>query len=162
MHSRSREKGCRFRQGLFNGVKALRRHTMRNKLMVPVIVIVLLLAAGCGSTSNGYNTSTTNNPPACTLSSAVSATSVSASDANGNYIFTPSCIKVSSGQTVTWTNTGAMIHTATSDSGAPVTFDSGNLSPGQTFAVTFTTPGTIGYHCIYHVSLGMKGTVIVQ
>ena len=136
---------------------------MRNRWILNIMFIGLFLIAGCGKSTpgSGYGGNNNNNP-VCTVSNATATTSVSASDLNGNYVFTPSCIKISSGQTVTWTNTGIMIHTATSDSGSPVTFDSGNLSPGQTFSFTFAAPGTIGYHCTYHVSLGMKGTIIVQ
>ena len=127
-----------------------------------VLAAGFLLVGGCGSTSSNNGYGNTGGGNGCTASTAVATTSVSASNANNAYTFTPSCIKVTSGQTVTWTVMGTMIHTVTSDAGAPATFDSGNLSPGQTFAYTFTTPGTIGYHCTYHVSFGMKGTVIVQ
>lgn len=137
---------------------------MTNKWILNLTLMGFLLITGCGGSSSGsgYGSNNNNNNSGCTVSNATATTSVSASDANGDYVFTPSCIKISSGQTVIWTNSGTMTHTATSDSGAPVTFDSKNLSPGQTFSLKFTTPGTIGYHCTYHVSLGMKGTVIVQ
>ncbi len=134
----------------------------KKRFVFSVALAGLLLIAGCGSSSSSNGYGGNNNNTGCTVSTAVATTSVSASDANGHYVFTPSCIKISSGQTVIWTNTGTMPHTATSDSGAPVTFDSKNLSPGQTFSFTFTAPETIGYHCTYHVSFGMKGTVIVQ
>jgi plastocyanin len=53
-------------------------------------------------------------------------------------------------------------HTVTSDTGAPVTFDSGALGSGGTFTFTFASPGTVNYHCTPHAGIGMVGTVIVQ
>jgi len=88
----------------------------------------------------------------------VATTSVTVVD----FSFEPACIVVAAGSTVTWTNTGMPIHTVTSDSGAPVTFDSGALGSNGTFTFTFTSPGIVNYHCIPHQSLGMVGTVIVQ
>ncbi|MCL4558047.1 MAG: plastocyanin/azurin family copper-binding protein [Deltaproteobacteria bacterium] len=133
---------------------------MKKGLILYGALACLLAVAGCGGSSGGKISN--NNATGCTVTTATATTSVTASDSNYTFAFTPSCIKISSGQTVTWTNAGSMNHTVTSDSGAPVTFDSGSLSPGQTFSHTFSSPGTIGYHCTYHVSYGMKGTVIVQ
>jgi len=58
--------------------------------------------------------------------------------------------------TVSWKNNGSAVHTATSNSGA---FDTGNISPGQTKSITFTTAGSYPYHCIHH---SMNGTVVIQ
>jgi plastocyanin len=88
----------------------------------------------------------------------VAASSVTVAD----FSFSPKCIKVSAGTTVTWHNTGMPIHTVTSDAGAPVTFNSGALGSGGSFQFTFTDPGTVGYHCIPHQAFGMVGTVIVE
>ncbi|HEY3357655.1 MAG TPA: plastocyanin/azurin family copper-binding protein [Polyangia bacterium] len=88
----------------------------------------------------------------------VATTSVAVAD----FHFTPACITVPVGSTVTWTNSGMPIHTVTSDTGAPVSFNSGALGSGGTFHFTFTSPGVVGYHCIPHQSIGMVGTVIVK
>lgn len=133
---------------------------VKQAFILSLAVTGLLLTGGCGGSSSGSNGS--NNSSGCTVTNAVATTSVSVSDASNDYAFSPSCIKISGGQTVTWTVMGTMYHTVTSDAAAPVTFNSGNLVPGQTFSYTFTSPGTVGYHCTYHVSYGMKGTVIVQ
>jgi plastocyanin len=72
--------------------------------------------------------------------------------------FTPNPITVKVGDTVTWTNNGAITHTSTSNTGA---WNTGNLAPGATSsAVTFTTAGTFAYHCAIHPS--MTGSVIVS
>jgi plastocyanin len=60
------------------------------------------------------------------------------------------------GTTITWTNTGLIGHTVTSDDGV---FDSGDLGPGQTFSFTFDTPGTYWYFCRPHPF--MRGRIVV-
>ncbi|TGC09509.1 cupredoxin domain-containing protein [Methanolobus halotolerans] len=71
--------------------------------------------------------------------------------------FQPQNIRVSAGDTVTWTNDDAVAHTATADNGE---FDSGVLEPGQTYSHAFEEPGTYDYICTIHPS--MVGTVTVQ
>ncbi len=76
--------------------------------------------------------------------------------------FTPSRIQVVVGTTVTWTNQDSAYHNVTlapvvmSSSGS---WDSGLLSPGQSFSYTFTSQGTFQYHC--QEDPGMVGVVIV-
>ena len=57
---------------------------------------------------------------------------------------------------VTWTNNDATTHTVTADDGS---FNSGNIAPGGKFSHTFSTAGTIAYHCSIHTS--MKAKVVV-
>lgn len=121
-----------------------------------LIAAVMLVAYGCGSsTSSGSDGGASGG---CTASSAVATTSVTVKD----FSFDPACISVKAGDTVTWTNTGASNHTVTSDSGAPVSFDSGALGGAGTFSFAFTAAGTVPYHCTPHQSQGMTGTVIVE
>jgi plastocyanin len=61
------------------------------------------------------------------------------------------------GSIVTWTNTDAIDHTTTSDTGM---WDSGVLTPGSTFTFTFAEVGTFPYHCTIHPTL--TGTIVVQ
>jgi plastocyanin len=65
-------------------------------------------------------------------------------------------LSVAKGTTVTWTNNDAMAHTVTADDAS---FDSGNIAPGATFSHTFSTAGTVAYHCSIHT--GMKANVVV-
>lgn len=74
-----------------------------------------------------------------------------------DFTFSPAAVTVKIGSTVTWTNNDAATHTITGDTGT--TLDSGNLATGQTYSMTFTTPGTYGYHCAIHPF--MTGTVTV-
>jgi plastocyanin len=70
--------------------------------------------------------------------------------------FEPATLKVESGTTVTWTNTGVAPHTVTADDGS---FDSGTLETGATFQQTFADPGTYPYLCAIHPD--MTGTIEV-
>jgi LPXTG-motif cell wall-anchored protein len=71
--------------------------------------------------------------------------------------FSPATVTIGVGETVTWTNNGANIHTATGSG-----FDSGFMDPGDSFSFTFNSAGTFDYICEIHVALGMTGTVVVQ
>jgi len=62
--------------------------------------------------------------------------------------YDPNDVTVSVGTTVTWTNTGAVAHTVTTDDSA--TFDSGSLDPQAAFSFTPDSPGTFTYHCTFH------------
>ncbi len=124
------------------------------------LTAVMIAAAGCGSASSyGGGSGGGGNPPACSASSATATTSVSLSGTS----FVPSCIKVTAGSSITFTNTDtATIHTVTTDASQPMTFDSGNLGGGQRFSQTFPSAGTVDVHCNYHVAMGMRATLIVQ
>jgi plastocyanin len=73
-----------------------------------------------------------------------------------DFAFEPATLEVSAGATVSWTNTGEVVHTVTADNGS---FNSGEMSPGATVTGTFDTPGTYTYHCSIHPD--MTGTLIV-
>lgn len=81
----------------------------------------------------------------------------SASVAIRDFEFDPATVTIRAGGTVTWTNEGPSVHTATSDDGV---FDSGNLSRGDSFSQTFDEPGTYPYHCTPHPF--MTAEVIVE
>lgn len=74
--------------------------------------------------------------------------------------YSPAQITISKGQSVTWTNQDSRDHTVKSADGAPASFTSPNLSPGQSFTHSFSTPGTYPYGCAYHPR--MKGTITVK
>lgn len=76
----------------------------------------------------------------------------------GSAGYNPDPITISTGSSVTWTNMDTTAHTATSDSAG--LFDSGNIAPGGTFSHTFTSAGTVTYHCTLHQ--GMVGTIFVH
>jgi plastocyanin len=79
-------------------------------------------------------------------------------DPNNDEGFVPPEISVSSeGNIVSWTNDDSTEHTVTADDGS---FDSGPISPGDTFDNTFDAPGDFGYHC--SIQPFMTGVVIAE
>jgi plastocyanin len=56
--------------------------------------------------------------------------------------FAPPVVEIEAGDAVIWTNDGTTIHDVSADDG---TFQSGPLSPGQTFSFTFQIEGTYVY-----------------
>jgi amicyanin len=74
-----------------------------------------------------------------------------------DFAFSPPTLTIVEGESVTWTNADPIVHTATSTSGS---FDSGDLDPGESYSVTFATPGTYDYLCTPHPS--MTGRIVVQ
>lgn len=80
-----------------------------------------------------------------------------ASVAIGDNFFDPRDLTVTVGARVTWTNEGYERHTVTADNGS---FDSGTLSPGQTYSRIFNQAGTFRYYCIFHWGEGMSGKII--
>jgi plastocyanin len=74
-----------------------------------------------------------------------------------NFRFSPATLTVPRGTTVTWTNQDDMVHTVTA---ADRALASPGLETGDTYAHTFTAPGTYTYFCALHPR--MTATVIVQ
>lgn len=72
--------------------------------------------------------------------------------------YQPSLVTVDVGDSVTWTNDGAVAHTVTSDTGSEM--NSGNINPGGMYVNQFNSPGTFTYHCEIHPA--MQGTVVVE
>jgi plastocyanin len=78
-----------------------------------------------------------------------------------NFVFTPKNTPLLIGGTVHWTNDSTSSHTSTGDT--PLSFwDSGTVGPGGTFDFVFTAGGQYKYHCSFHQSLGMVGTISVK
>lgn len=72
-----------------------------------------------------------------------------------DFAFQPSATLIHAGDTVTWTNLDGTTHTATSVG----VWDTGSMPLGASRSVTFTTPGTYLYYCLFHSI--MFGTVVV-
>ena len=87
----------------------------------------------------------------------VAKAAASASVTIRDFEFDPPTVTVNEGDTVTWTNEGPTVHTATAEDGS---FDTGTLRKGESGSATFTSAGTINYICSPHPY--MKGKVIVQ
>jgi plastocyanin len=83
---------------------------------------------------------------------------------------------VAPGTTVTWTDNTTVGHNVVRcDSGCPANVGPGTgslagttpvlmsptINPGQTFSVTFNSPGTYNYYCSIHGYALMHGTITV-
>lgn len=75
------------------------------------------------------------------------------------YSFSPATLTISAGTMITWENRDNYVHTSTSDNGV---WDTGDIPGGSSKTTAFNTPGTFPYHCRYHRTMGMIGTIIVQ
>lgn len=84
-----------------------------------------------------------------------------------NYSYAPATVNIQLGTKVTWTNNGPASHSVTSDStgfdsgalAAPMGNGYGGMTSGGIFQVTFNTPGTYTYHCMFHAN--MHGSITV-
>jgi len=74
-----------------------------------------------------------------------------------DFAFGPKTVTLTAGDTVSWTNQDKVAHTATAGDGS---FDTGNLSQGQSGSHTFDTAGSFAYICSIHPN--MKGTIVVK
>jgi len=132
---------------------------------------VLMAAVACGgSSATNPPVSATTAPvatqaPAASVAAPASAAAAAAPTCGGssgqavgiaNFSFSPGTISVSSGSTVTWTNSDSATHTVTFDNGP----DCGQVASGSSVTASLSGPGSYSYHCKIHPQ--MKGTVTVS
>ena len=72
------------------------------------------------------------------------------------FTFSPRTVTVNVGDSVTWTNSDAQAHTATSGNA----WNTGDIGNGDSASITMRTAGTFDYICAIHPT--MTGTVIVR
>jgi plastocyanin len=138
-------------------------------LWVAMIAIAAVLA-GChskgeqqSSGSSGYRDSG--------MSSSTHDTIV---EITSSQMFSPREVAIRAGESILWKNNSSDSHTVTDDptkvanrdnvvlpTGAKA-FHSGELKPGKTYRMTFTTPGTYKYVCLMHEQDGRTGIVTVR
>ena len=93
---------------------------------------------------------------------------------NDQMQFAPANLTILAGQTVTWRNAGAMVHTSTCDpamaqrpehavlpDGAEP-WDSGLIRKGESWSHTFDVAGEYAYFCTPHEAGGMIGSLTVE
>jgi plastocyanin len=100
--------------------------------------------------------------PLVVISSLMLAVPAGAEDSSisvPDFKFSPKRATIDVGDTVTWDFKGPTQHTATSDRGQAVKFDSGLKDAGQGFSFTFTKPGKFTFYCRPHEF--MTGSVTV-
>jgi len=93
-------------------------------------------------------------------------------DATDSLRFVPATVCLKVGGTITWKNTGTVLHTVTDESSlaasaADAAVPSGatgwnhSLPPGSSWTLKFTVAGLYKYFCIPHETLGMLGKITV-
>jgi len=127
------------------------------RLLVGIIAVLAALTtvAACGSDSGGGGA-----PPATATESASSGSAPAGGGSTVeimNFMFMPGSLTVPVGTTVTWKFDDSTAHTVSADDNS---FASSPMANGQTFTHTFSTAGTVAYHCSIHPF--MKGTIIVK
>ncbi len=110
------------------------------------------------STGGGTIATTTAPPPTADTQVAATTTPPRLEVAIENFSFAPVELAISAGTTVEFVNRESGVpHTSTSDDNI---WDSDTLSPGDSFAFTFDTPGSFSYFCSIHP--GMKAEISVE
>ena len=135
----------------------------RSTLLIGVLAAGLLLAACGGGSDDAGSTPTT---PAATAtvnspqpSATQSATSGETRVAMEDFRFVPSSLTVASGTTLELDNEGEAPHTFTVD-GQSIDV---HVNAGENGTVTIDLPaGTYDFHCTFHQSQGMTGTLTVS
>jgi plastocyanin len=122
---------------------------------VLIAAVLAAAAAACGSSSSSPSTSSTTTTTTTGPSAAVSIPSNARTLTTTAFGANPLAVAV--GTTVTWTNNDTIAHDSVADGGM---WNSGILSPGQSFGFKFATAGTFTYKCTIHPN--MVGTVTVQ
>lgn len=147
-----------------------------SKTVSAILAALVVVVAACGSSAT--SSPTTAPTQAATATAAASPTEAATATATpsettaaggctegatgsetvtiAGFAFSPADLTVAAGTTVTFTNQDQTPHTATADDGA---FDCTPLPGGASLSFTFSTPGTIPYHCAIHSF--MKGTITV-
>jgi plastocyanin len=109
-------------------------------------------AGGAGTTAQAFVAV----DPCPTAASYVAGNTVTVSPTQ--FVYTPACIKVSAGSTVTIGASAIHPLSGTTDGSAGNPIPMHQMTPQ---AVTFPTPGFYSFHCDIHFSIGMKGVVWV-
>ena len=106
--------------------------------LVPAVAALAVLAAGCGGSGDATPVATTEVAMA------------------KSYRFDPEAIRITAGETVTWTNEDNFTHTVEVEGRSDQ-----KVGKGESVSITFEEPGTYDYVCTLHRT-DMTGTVVVQ
>jgi len=138
---------------------------------VAALAIALIPLAGCGGDDSEPGAAAASTPAAETTSAPESRPAAKPKQAPASKpaaqehtvqmvdnAFDAKDITVKVGDTVVWENAGQLPHTATATAGAD--FDSGTVSPGESYEWTAKKAGSVSYLCTFHP--GMEGTITVE
>jgi plastocyanin len=137
----------------------LKRSTYGAAVIIVIVVVALAAYVGTQPSSPSTTTSSTTTSQTSTATSTTTTTPPEPVEvAIQGLDFVPQNITVPQGTVVTWVNYDTVEHTVTSSSG-PARILSGIISPGASYAYTFTRIGIYTYNCTIHSY--MTGTVTV-
>lgn len=119
------------------------------------VLSALFLLSGCSLYGNSNQSNSTAAPSSSSSQNQQSSTSAVNAVIIQNFAFSPAALTIKKGATVTWINNDSTPHQIKS-----ATFNSDQLSKGQTFSFTLDTAGTFDYFCAIHPS--MLGKIIVE
>jgi plastocyanin len=153
---------------IYHNREAVLLGTILSGLILTTLSYVMTQVNAQQVNSNSTNNSTSSISSTTSVSKASNSSSVSivrgASSPSVSKTYYPSPLTITRGTMVVWTNKDSSLHTVTS--GLPEQgsvgdlFDSGIISPEETFSYTFDKPGTFDYSCTLHPF--MHGQVIVK
>jgi plastocyanin len=153
---------------IYHNREAVLLGTIFSGLILTTLSYVIAQVNAQQVNSNSTNNSTSSISSTTSVSKATNSSSVSivrgASSPSVSKTYYPSPLTITRGTMVVWTNKDSSLHTVTS--GLPEQgsvgdlFDSGIISPEETFSYTFDKPGTFDYSCTLHPF--MHGQVIVK
>lgn len=129
---------------------------MKKIIILSVLLIGVFVLSGCSS--YGGNQAPSSSMPSTSQTPTQSSDQTKNASVTiniQNFAFNPASVTISKGTTITWTNNDSAPHQIKS-----ATFNSSQLSKGQTFSFTFNDAGTFDYSCAIHPS--MLGKIIVQ
>jgi plastocyanin len=135
-----------------------------NAVKFAFVVLFGLSVCACGSNNDNSSptaptpTPTTPAPAPTPTPSGTTVTIGGGAETAGAAAFGMNPLTVATGTTVTWHNSDTVPHTATSDSAG--VFNTGTINAGGSASFTFSSAGTMHYHCTIHP--GMVGTIVVQ
>ena len=125
---------------------------MKKSFILPAALFISIIAVfSCGKSTTPYTSPSGPTGPTGFATDSINLSSMR---------YVPAIDTVHVGVPVKWKNNDGYNHTVNTDDGT--TISSGNITSGTVYTFTFTTPGTYPYHCIYHQSMGMVGTLIVK
>lgn len=137
---------------------------MRIKMLTGLFVAASLALGACGSGSTPTPATTAapasaapgSAPPSAAQSGAGGGAAGASAVTIQNFAFNPPTLTVKVGTEVTWTNQDSTTHTVTFDTGGT---KSGDLAQGATYKQTFSSAGTLAYHCSIHPTMTATVTV---
>ena len=121
---------------------------MRKVITLSLVMVMTLAFGGCNLASQSKDTVNNASP---TIDSSASPNTIVIKD----FSFNPTTLTVKKGTTITWINNDSVPHQIKSSS-----FNSSELTKGQSYSFTFSKVGTFDYFCAIHPS--MTGKIAVE